>query len=70
MKILFERYIDNILRIKRLNCEEVVKVPEICAVISLCHLMQIIAKPEDVAKIYPPESEDYLYAARFYFFFW
>ncbi|CAH1408276.1 unnamed protein product [Nezara viridula] len=69
MKILFERYVDNILRIKRLNCEEVVKVPEICAVISLCHLMQIIAKPEDVAKIYPPESEDYVYAARFYFFF-
>ncbi|XP_014276767.1 dynein axonemal heavy chain 2 isoform X2 [Halyomorpha halys] len=69
MKILFERYIDNILRIKRLNCEEVVKVPEICAVISLCHLMQIIARPEDVAKVYPPESEDYIYAARFYFFF-
>lgn len=70
MTALFERYVDAILDFKRLNCEETVPVPEICAVQSLCRLLQIVGTPRDLAQIFPPDTPDYTYAARIYFFFW
>ncbi|XP_051176804.1 dynein axonemal heavy chain 2 [Leptopilina boulardi] len=58
MNELFERYVDKILEFKRLNCEEIVQVPELNAVQSLCKLLQVLAIQKN-GIIFRDDPDDY-----------
>ncbi|CAL7938030.1 unnamed protein product [Xylocopa violacea] len=47
MRRLFDEYVDDTLEFKRRKCEELVPVPELNAVQSLCKLVEVLATPEN-----------------------
>lgn len=46
LREMFEKWLPKLLKFKEIHCNEPVKVPEFCAVVSLCALYDALCKAE------------------------
>ncbi|KAL2735253.1 dynein axonemal heavy chain 2 [Vespula squamosa] len=51
MKELFDRFVDITLEFKHQKCEELVPVPELNSIQSLCKLLDVLARPKTIAEV-------------------
>ncbi|KAL1139306.1 hypothetical protein AAG570_006292 [Ranatra chinensis] len=70
MRSHFDTYLDITLDFKRLNCVEIVPVPELCAVKSLCKLLQCLARPENCFGQDRNDIDTFGYMTKLWFLFW
>ncbi|XP_076804743.1 dynein axonemal heavy chain 2-like [Clavelina lepadiformis] len=64
---LFDKYVDKVLFFKRQNCKELVPIPEINGIRSLCNLFDSLATPEN--GVNPQDTENYARMVEFWFLF-
>lgn len=69
MSQLFDRYVNKLLTFKRRNCIEIVPVPELNAIESLCKLLDIMATPENGVK-YNGDEDTFHLMCKLWFLFW
>ncbi|KAI4504209.1 hypothetical protein M0802_000680 [Mischocyttarus mexicanus] len=68
MKELFERFVDPTLEFKRQKCEELVPVPELNSVQSLCKLLDVLAIPKTSVEL-GNDEEAFSTICRIWFLF-
>ncbi|KAI4493628.1 hypothetical protein M0804_001804 [Polistes exclamans] len=68
MKELFERFVDPTLEFKRQKCEELVPVPELNSVQSLCKLLDVFATPKTRIEL-GNDEEAFTTVCRIWFLF-
>ncbi|XP_053977121.1 dynein axonemal heavy chain 2 [Hylaeus volcanicus] len=68
MRMLFEEHVNNTLEFKRNRCEEMVQVPELNAVQSLCKLLQVLATPENGVE-FTGDRDSFAIICKMWFFF-
>lgn len=69
MNQLFESHVNAALEFKRKNCEELIPVPELNAIQSLCKLLEVFATPQNGVEL----GEDrvaFSIICKMWFFFW
>lgn len=69
MRKLFAEHVNATLNFKRRRCEELVPVPELNAVQSLCKLIQVLATPENGVE-FTGDKDSYANICKMWFFFW
>lgn len=69
MNRLFDSHVNDTLRYKRRYCDEIVPVPELCAVQSLCKLLEVLATPQNGVKL-DEDRHAYSVICKMWFFFW
>lgn len=69
MKQLFDHFVDKILIFKRQQCIELVKVPELNAVESLCKLLQVLAVEKNGVE-FNGERDIFNLMCKMWFLFW
>lgn len=60
---------DKILEFKRVNCEEIVPVPELNAIQSLCKLLEVLATRKNGVEL-RDNPDDYSKICKNWFLFW
>ncbi|XP_076240945.1 dynein heavy chain 2, axonemal kl-2 [Calliopsis andreniformis] len=68
MRLLFDEHVDNTLTFKRLTCEELIPVPELNAVQSLCKLLQVLATPDNGVE-FTGDKDSFTNICKIWFFF-
>ena len=68
MRGYFNTYIAVILDFKRLNCQEIVPIPELAAVRSLCKLLECLATKENIPD--PSDEDLFQTMTKLWFIFW
>ena len=68
----FERYVDKLLNYKRLHCGEIVPVPELCCVMTLCKLLSCLASPDTFGGIQKDSSKiiEFEGLCKIWFMYW
>ena len=69
MRKLFNAHVDATLEFKRRKCEDLVPVPELNAVQSLCKLLEVLATPENGVQ-FTGDADMFANICRIWFFFW
>lgn len=69
MRKLFENYVDSTLQFIRRRCEELVPVPELNAVQSLCKLLEVLVNPANGVE-FTGDVEAFANICKLWFFFW
>ncbi|CAD1471020.1 unnamed protein product, partial [Heterotrigona itama] len=69
MRKLFNAHVDATLEFKRRKCEDLVPVPELNAVQSLCKLLEVLATPENGVQ-FTGDVDMFANICRIWFFFW
>lgn len=69
MNQLFASHVNVTLEFKRRNCEELVPVPELSAVQSLCKLLEVFATPQNGVTL-AEDREAFSSICKMWFFFW
>lgn len=70
MRKHFDTYVSGMLDFVRLNCEQTVPVPELCAVSALCKLLGILTTEENGFVKDPPDPSQFEYYSKLWFLFW
>ncbi|XP_017886409.1 dynein heavy chain 2, axonemal [Ceratina calcarata] len=68
MMKLFDEHVDATLNFKRRKCEELIPVPELNAVQSLCKLLEVLAIPENGVE-FTGDTDMFANICRIWFFF-
>ncbi|CAK9808028.1 Dynein axonemal heavy chain 2 [Anthophora quadrimaculata] len=68
MRKFFDEHVDRTLDFKRRRCEELVEVPELNAVQSLCKLLEVLATPENGVE-FTGDVDMFSNICRMWFFF-
>lgn len=69
MKKRFEEHVDPTLEFKRLKCEELIPVPELNAVQSLCKLLEVLATPQNGVE-FVGDRDSFNNICKMWFLFW
>ena len=69
MRKLFNAHVDATLEFKRRKCEDLVPIPELNAVQSLCKLLEVLATPENGVQ-FTGDVDMFANICRIWFFFW
>lgn len=69
MSELFKGRVNVTLEFKRHNCEEIVPVPELNAVQSLCKLLEVLATPQNGVEL-GEDRDAFSNICKMWFFFW
>lgn len=69
MNQLFERHVNDTLVYKRRYCDEIVPVPELNGVQSLCKLLEVLATPQNGVEL-GEDRDAYSVICKMWFFFW
>lgn len=69
MNELFDRFVDITLEFKHRKCEELVPVPELNSVQSLCKLLDVLARPKTSAEV-GNDEEAFSTICKIWFLFW
>lgn len=69
MNQLFESHVNDVLEYKRQYCDEIVPVPELNAVQSLCKLLEVLATPQNGVEL-GEDRDAYSVICKMWFFFW
>lgn len=69
MKKLFSAHVNDTLEFKRRKCEDLVPVPELNAVQSLCKLLEVLATAENGVE-FTGDVDMFANICRMWFFFW
>lgn len=69
MNQLFGSHVNDVLEYKRRYCDEIVPVPELNAVQSLCKLLGVFATPQNGVEL-GEDRDAYSVICKMWFFFW